>query len=282
MTPSTLIHKRRQPIGRSAPGLSRGSLGSIKSWPIASFLSVLVGLGGWAMASAAGLIDPILMPGPAEVWKTFLVTAEVGYAGSSLLTNVLISLARLGAGFLLAVAIGVPLGLAMGLNRWVKAFLDPILEVYRPLPALAYYTLIVALLGVDDASKVVILFLGALPPIILSTTDAVRHVRKERLQGVMSLGLSRRAVIQHVIFPSCLPEIFSGIRIGFGYAFTTLVAAEMIASTSGLGWLVFQAGQYSQASVVLVGITILGLVGLGIDAALRQIQRLVAPWSGRA
>lgn len=261
---------------RKLPGSTAGQRFS----PIGA-VSVVAGLALIYGLAASGHFSEILLPKPRELWQVAMMLATDGYAGRSFWQSYAVSMLRVAAGFGTAVALGSVVGVAMGLYRPVRGLLYPIVEIYRPLPALAYYSLLVLLLGTGEASKVAVLTLGGLPPVILAAMDATLSVRKERIEGVRSLGLSRWQIIRIVVLPSCLADILTGARIGFGLSFTTLVAAEMIAATSGLGWLVYQASQYAESAIVIVGLIVMGFTGVVVDAAFRALQRRLVPWMGK-
>lgn len=250
--------------------------------PLVSILSVLGGIFIWFLVASSGIFSNILLPTPTEIGNVASMLATEGYGGRSFWECYGISMLRVALGFGIAVILGSVLGISMGLNRTVAGLLYPLVEAYRPLPALAYYSLLVLLLGIGEASIITVLTLAGLPPIILSTRDAARAVNPQRLEGAMSLGLNRRQIILKVILPSCIPDLMSSSRIGFGMSFTTLVAAEMIAGTSGLGWLVYQASQYSESAVVIVGLVAMGFTGIAIDYGFRRLQNLFSPWVGKS
>lgn len=261
---------------RKLPGPAAGQRFS----PIGA-ASVVIGLGLMYGLASSGFFSEILLPRPAELWQVAIMLATDGYAGRSFWQSYAVSMLRVLAGFGTAVALGSVVGVAMGLYRPIRGLLHPIVEIYRPLPALAYYSLLVLLLGTGEASKIAVLTLGGLPPVILAAMDATLSVRKERIEGARSLGLSQWQIIRMIILPSCLADILTGARIGFGLSFTTLVAAEMIAATSGLGWMVYQASQYAESAIVIVGLIVMGFTGVVVDAAFRAFQRWLVPWMGK-
>ena len=185
-------------------------------------------------------------------------------------------------GFLLAVVTAVPLGLAIGYSSRVRAIFDPLIEFYRPLPPLAYYTLLVIWLGIENESKIALLYLAAFPPLSVSAMAGVKGVTPERIQGAQSLGAGRWQVFRYVIFPSCLPEIFTGMRVSIGFTYTTLVAAEMVAATSGVGWMVLDASKFLRSDVIFMGNIVMGITGIALDRIIRVVERRVVPWKGKA
>ncbi|OLB52458.1 MAG: taurine ABC transporter permease, partial [Candidatus Rokubacteria bacterium 13_2_20CM_2_70_11] len=217
----------------------------------------------WYVVARFGLVSDLFVPQPAAVWAAFTDILLDGYRGATLLRHLGDSLYRVVVGFLLAVGTAVPLGLAIGYSSKVQAVFDPIIEFYRPLPPLAYYTLLVIWLGIENESKIALLYLAAFPPLSVSAMAGVRGVASERIQGAQSLGASRWQVFRYVIFPSCLPDIFTGMRVSIGFTYTTLVAAEMVAATSGIGWMVLDASKFLRSDVIFMGNIVMGLTGIG-------------------
>lgn len=240
--------------------------------------TVAVLVASWFVLTHDKLVNPLFLPTPEAVWRAFLTTASKGYQGSRLDQHVLASLTRVLIGWSLACVVGIPLGLLMGLSRKAKAIFDPIIEFYRPLPPLGLYTLIVLWLGIGEESKIALLFLAALPPISISAMEAAAGVDKAYVKVVLSLGATRGQVVRHVFLPACLPGICTGMRISLGFAYSVLVAAEIVAATAGIGWMVWDAAKFLLSDVVIMGLIVLGLTGLVLDRAIRWFERALAPW----
>jgi taurine transport system permease protein len=232
----------------------------------------------WTLLARYKLVNPLFLPAPDVVWKSFIEVATVGYQGKLLHEHMAASLARIFAGYFAACAIGIPLGLMMGLSSRVKAVFDPIVEFYRPLPPLALYTLLVMLLGIGDTSKVALLFLAALPPLSISAMQAARSIEIGHLRAAQMLGATPTQLFRHVFLPSCLPGICTGMRISLGFTYTVLVASEIVAATAGLGWMIWDASKFLLSDVVIMGLFVLGLTGLVLDWCIRQLERLITPW----
>lgn len=243
-----------------------------------SLLSIVVLFLLWWLSTSMKWVNPIFLPVPLEVWRAFVSALTVGYQGSLLHEHLLASLARILSGYLLACVIGIPLGLIMGLNRRVRALFDPLIEFYRPLPPLALYTLLVMWLGIGDTSKVALLFLAALPPLSISAMQAAINVDTQLTKAAQSLGANSRQLLMHVVLPACLPGICTGMRISLGFTYTVLVAAEIVAATAGLGWMVWDASKFLMTNVVIMGLFVLGFTGIALDALVRWIERKVTPW----
>jgi taurine transport system permease protein len=249
--------------------------------PVLTALTLLSILLAWYAVARLHLVSELFVPHPLSVWQAFVDIATEGYRGGTLLHHLVDSLYRVVAGFLLAVVTAVPLGLAIGYSSKVRAVFDPLIEFYRPLPPLAYYTLLVIWLGIENESKIALLYLAAFPPLSVSAMAGVKGVSPERIQGARSLGATRWQVFRHVVFPSCLPDVFTGMRVSIGFTYTTLVAAEMVAATSGIGWMVLDASKFLRSDVMFMGNIVMGLTGIGLDRLIRIAESRVVPWKGR-
>ena len=167
-----------------------------------------------------------------------------------------------------------------GLSKQVRAALDPWIEFYRPLPPLAYYTLLVIWLGIEDGSKIALLYLAAFAPLFIAVVSGVQRIPQDRINGSRSLGASSWQILIYVVFPSILPELFTGLRTAIGVAYSTLVAAEMVAAISGLGWMVLDASKFLRSDVIFVGIIIMGIIAVLVDGLIRWVQKVQVPWIG--
>ena len=181
---------------------------------------------------------------------------------------------------LAAVLLGVPVGIAMGLSPTVRGILDPLIELYRPVPPLAYLPLMVIWFGIGETSKILLIYLAIFAPVAMSALAGVKSAQQVRIRAAQSLGASRTQVLLFVILPGALPEILTGLRIGLGVGWSTLVAAELIAATRGLGFMVQSAGEFLATDVVLAGIAVIAAIAFGLELGLRALQRRLTPWHG--
>ncbi|MEB3125056.1 MAG: ABC transporter permease subunit [Synechococcales bacterium] len=243
-----------------------------------SFSSIVVIILIWFASSSLAWVNPLFLPSPNAVWLAFLDILSNGYKGNPLSFHIFQSVYRLTAALILAGVTAIPLGLLCGFIKPVRAALDPLIEFYRPLPPLAYYTLLVIWLGIENPSKIALLFLAAFAPLFLAVVSGVERIPIDRINGARSLGASGWQLFFYVIFPSCLPEIFTGLRTAIGVSYSTLVAAEMVAAVSGIGWMVLDASKYLRSDVIFVGIIIMGTIAVIIDAMIRWIQATQLPW----
>lgn len=247
---------------------------------VISIMTVVVIFIVWYVVTNFGLVDSTLVPTPQQTWEGFLQIC-VDYKGHSLFEHLVASMQRLFIAFILAVITAVPLGLLSGYNSKVRAVMTPIIEFYRPLPPLAYYTLLVLALGINDESKIALLYLACFSPIYISCMSGVMGVKQDFINSALTVGASQTQVFFRVIFPSCLPEMFTGIRTAVGVAYTTLVAAEMVAATSGIGWMVLDAKNWFRTDIVFVGIIVMGATGILIDFLIRFIEGKMIPYRGK-
>ena len=235
----------------------------------------------WWLVTAAGWIKPLFLPAPAAVLAQFGDVAINGFGGSTLLEHTLWSLYRVFGAFLLACVTAIPIGIAMGVNRVARGVFDPPIEFYRPLPPLGYLPLTVIWFGIDETQKLVLLFLAMFAPIVLNTRAGVRSVAIEQIHAAYSMGASRAQVLWHIIFKGALPEILTGLRIAIGFGWTTLVAAELVATQEGLGAMIMSASEFLVTDIVVMGIIVIGIIAYTFDLFMRWVERKLVPWKGR-
>jgi taurine transport system permease protein len=244
-----------------------------------SSLSIVILLGAWMLVTGMGWANELFLPKPQAVWAAFVKTLTRGYQGSTLLQHVGASLYRVLASFALACLAGIPLGVLMGVSRDARALLNPLIEFYRPLPPLGLYTLLVMWLGIGEASKLSLLFLAGLPGIVISTIQAVSSIDPVYVRAARTLGATRRALIFEIYLPAAGPQILSGMRISLGIIYTVLVAAEIVAASAGIGWMIWDAAKFLLSDIVIMGLIVLGLTGVALDFTMRLIGRLLMPWT---
>ena len=191
------------------------------------------------------------------------------------------SFLRVFLGLSIGIIFGVPLGLFMGLNRFAKGFFDPLVELYRPVPPLAWAPLIITVFGIDNVGKVFLLFMVAFSIMIISARAGASGTQLSKIHAAHSLGASRWQILRHVIFPNSLPEILTGIRVAVGMCWGTLVAAEFLAGTTGIGFVENVARKYMQYEVIWITIFVMGMLGLLFDVTIRKIIDKTIPWRGK-
>ena len=214
-----------------------------------------------------------VFPSPAMVWSGMGELVRKGL----LLSYTRDSLLRVGTGYLLAVTLGVPLGITLGWYPTPAASLNPVIQMMRPISPLAWMPLSIIWFGVSDLAPIFLIFLAAFFPIVVATMNSVRSVPAMYLQAGRNFGLTPAALFRRVIFPAILPQVLVGLRIALGIAWVVVVAAEMIAVNSGLGYLIIDARNAGKRyDLVVAGMLLIGFIGLGLDILIRRTESLRA------
>lgn len=255
-------------------------------WPFSrqltlSAATLLVVLAVWWAVAALQLISPLFLPPPGQVLhKLVTIAGAQGFMDATLWQHLAASLTRILIALLAATIIGIPVGIAMGLSPTLRGILDPLIELYRPVPPLAYLPLMVIWFGIGETSKILLIYLAIFAPVAMSALAGVKSTQQVRVRAAQSLGASRLQVLWFVILPGALPEMLTGLRIGLGVGWSTLVAAELIAATRGLGFMVQSAGEFLATDVVLSGIAVIAAIAFVLELGLRALQRRLTPWHG--
>ncbi len=250
-------------------------------------LAFAVLLAIWWTVALLDIWSDLFVPDPDQVWQRFIDGVTVhqgqeGLGGHYLWEHVWASLWRIFKGVGLAIPFGVILGLLLATVRPFQIITEPYVNFIRSLPPLAYFSLLIIWFGIEDTSKVWLLFLAAFPPIALSVVGGVRGIRPERLQAARTLGANRLQSIRFVVLPSVLPELFTGIRLAIGFAWTTIVAAETVNGIPGIGGLAWSTKKFQQTDVAVLSIIIIGLLAIALDLLVKALERRAVPWQGRA
>jgi ABC-type nitrate/sulfonate/bicarbonate transport system permease component len=220
------------------------------------------------------LFHPTLLPSPVSVFNMFIRLVKNG----ELAKHIVASLERIFWANLAALALGVPLGLAMGLYRPVERLLDGLLSIFRPIPPLAWVPLSILWLGIGALSVVFITFLAAFFAVIINAIAGARAVDKLHMRAALSLGASRRRIMTHVVLPTVAPYIFTGFRIAIGVSWMSIVAAELIAASSGLGYMITYYREVLRTDAIIVGMLTIGVIGLLMDLLTRWLEKRLMPW----
>lgn len=224
---------------------------------------------------------PSILPSPAAALGRLVELLGDG-GRYSVVDNALVSLRRVLIGWSLAVCLGVAVGSAMASNRWIGNLFDPLIEMGRPIPPLAFTPLLIIWFGIGELPKVLLIAFPAFFATAIATVSAFRGVNENWRRAARSMGASRWYLLRRVTIPASLPGILVGVRIGSGMAWGTLVAAELIASTSGMGWMILQAGRYLDTQTIFAGIIVIGALAYLMDRVLRLLERVVVPWRGKS
>lgn len=235
----------------------------------------------WFVVTALQILPELFLPSPSAVWHKFVAVSHEGFMKATLWEHLAKSMGRVLMALFAAIVIGVPLGLWMGLNQWARAVFDPLIELLRPIPPLAYLPLLVIWFGIGETTKVLLIFLSILAPIVISSTYGVLSHQLNRERAALSLGATRSQVLKYVILPAALPHILTGIRIGLGVGWSTLVASELVAADRGIGFMVQSAAQFMVTDTVILGIIVIAVVAVSFEVYLRWLQKQLAPWYGQ-
>jgi ABC-type nitrate/sulfonate/bicarbonate transport system permease component len=233
----------------------------------------------WAAFSFANarylkLFNAVLMPGPLDVLRTGIDLIKSG----ELQNDILASMSRVLQGFAIAAVLGVGLGMAVGRSRLLENLIDPMLELLRPIPPLAFLPMMVLWFGIGEASKIAFIAYAAFFPIFTTTLEGIKYVDPLLLRAASSLGASQRDLFRYVVLPAAMPGIITGLRLGFGLSFFVIVAAEFIAADSGLGYLINDARTFFLVSQMLLGAAVIGLIGFTFNRLLRLLEARLLRW----
>lgn len=228
----------------------------------------------WQGLSVLGVIQPLILPPPTQVAAAFLELLKSGV----LIRHIGYSVLRVLEGFGIAALLGLGLGMAIGLSKTLARMTDLIIQVIKPIPPIAWIPLAILWFGIGEQSKVFIIFLGAFFPVIINTIDGIRQTDHKLVEVARILDVTRGRFIWQVVIPGAFPAIMTGLRVGLMVAWMCVVAAELIAASSGVGYLIMDARQLSQSDVVLVGMITIGIIGKLMDSLIYQIEKRVITW----
>lgn len=272
-TEETTEHISGEPVRAARARPSRFALGISLSL-ILSVVSVMIFLGLWAAATELGWIAPVFLPSPRAV----LIEAGKIIASGELWSSVLMSSQRVFAGFTLAALVAIPLGILMGVWWPAKAIVDPFVSLLRPLPSITWIPLTMLWLGIGESQKVAIVFMGSWLYILLATLEATKQVDPLLIRAARNLGANDLAIMREVILPGALPGIISGLKITLAIAWSCVLSAEMVAAQTGLGAIIWQAKDWGNLALVLVGMICISLTVLLADWLANILERALLPW----
>ena len=258
------MNKRKKWNDTFAGSLSEGLI------PIALILVV------WFWVVGSGNVNTVVLPTPKMVWGTFVAKFTTGV----LLKELLVSLRRVLEGYFLSAALGIGLGILVGLSNHARKLTEIIIQVIRPIPPIAWIPLVILWMGIGEGSKVFLIFLGGFFTNLINVSDGIRYTDVKLLEVAKVLEAPKVKVITKVIIPAALPNIFTGLRVSLGSCWTCVVAAELVASTSGIGYMISNARNYGQMDVVIVGMLAIGIIGKLMDIILKKIETKVLAWNG--
>jgi NitT/TauT family transport system permease protein len=234
----------------------------------------LLPLLAWVILSTGGLVDAVFLPNPLQVLKSVQTWAQDG----ELFSDIGISIARVYGGFALAVAVALPLGIALGALTPVRALLEPLIDFSRYLPAVAFIPLIMLWVGIEESAKIAVIFVGTVCQMVLLVAGDIARVPNAPIEAARTMGATNEEIIQHVLIPAAWPAMFDTLRAMMGLSWTYLVVAELVAASSGLGFSILKAQRFLQTDKIFAGILLIGLVGLLTDQAFRWLHRRAFSW----
>ena len=231
--------------------------------------------------SYSQLAGPLTFPSIRDTWNAMGTLATEGFRGPTLWEHMRASLWRVVRGMFWGVLVGVPVGFAMGLSNKARGFFDTIVELFRPIPPLALIPLFILIFGIGDGTARNLLIFASIWIMIIAARSGVGAASLSKVRAAYSLGASKRQVLQKVLLPNALPELFTGIRVALGVSWGTLVAAELVGTREGLGAMIFAARPFFRLDVVVAGVIVIAVLGVLMDIFLRFLERILIPWRGK-
>jgi ABC-type nitrate/sulfonate/bicarbonate transport system permease component len=238
-------------------------------------------LGIWALASVTGLVPRQFLPPPWSVAAKFVELMREPFSGFTLQQHLLSSFMRFGMGFGLAVLIGVPLGLIMGWFRWIDAIVSPLFDALRFVAPIAWVPFAALWFGTGIGGPVLVIFTGAFPPCLINAHRGARYIDRRLIEAAQTLGARHWHIITEVLLPASVPSIVAGLRVSAGLGWQSLVGAELIVASSGIGYVLVKGQASISTSIVMSGMIAIGIVGFAIDALLRQLEAHLQRRRGR-
>ncbi len=249
---------------------------------VVGFAATVVLVVTWHAVSVTGLVSPLLLPAPLNVAETFGQFLTAPYLGATLLGHTVASMGIVVGGWLLGGLVGLPLGILIGWSDRVRWLVFPLFQLLRPVPPLAWIPLAIVWLGIGDPARVFVVFLSAVVPWTINSMAAVSSVDPLLIRAARTLGANDTAILRRVVIHTAVPTLVAGARISLGNAWTTLIAAELLAASAGLGFVALNASQTLSSDILLVSMGIIGILGALFSVALRGVERVVAPWAKEA
>jgi len=259
---------------------------------LVGMVAPVLALGLWQWVAMMGWVDPLVLPAPLDVWRKWVayllpLTPYAEYTGGGWLRwalsgelpmDIHASMVRVAVGFAIGAGLALPLGLAMGASPLVYAWMNPLVQILRPIPPIAYIPLAILWFGLGNPPAVFLIALGAFFPVLMNTIAGVRHVDGIYLRAARNLGAGGVTLFLRVILPAAVPYILSGVRIGIGTAFIVVIVSEMIAVNNGLGFRILEAREYFWSDKIIAGMITIGLLGLAIDIGMNRLNNHLLRW----
>ena len=228
----------------------------------------------WQIASNMGLLNPLALPSPQRILKTFISLIQKG----TLQKNLLISSQRVLNGYAIAACSAIVLGILMGLSSHFKRMTDLIIQILKPIPPISWIPLVILWFGIGEEGKVFLIFIGSFFTILVNVVDGIRRIDVKLIELSNAMVIPKLKYVFQVVIPYAAPNIFTGLRTGLGQSWMCVVAAELVASSTGLGYMIMYARQFGQTDVVIVGMLMIGIIGKIMDSILMAIEKAVIRW----
>lgn len=228
----------------------------------------------WQAASSTGILNPITLPSPATILNTFITLIKKG----TLQKNLLISSQRVLTGYVISAISAIILGILIGLSSHFKRMTDLIIQILKPIPPISWIPLVILWFGIGEESKVFLIFIGGFFTILVNVVDGIRRIDVKLVELSNAMVIPRLKYIFQVVIPYAAPNIFTGLRVGLGQSWMCVVAAELVASSTGLGYMIMYARQFGQTDVVIVGMLMIGIIGKIMDSVLMFVEKKVIRW----
>jgi ABC-type nitrate/sulfonate/bicarbonate transport system permease component len=241
-------------------------------WGLSGFGTVLL---IYSIVSNLPGANHVITPPPQEILATFVE----GFADGSLVSAIAASLVRVLSGYVLGCSAAIVLGVLMGWFRTFEYIVDPLVEAVRPIPPLAYIPLVIIWVGIDETSRILVIFLASFLTCIVSTITGIKQVPRVFIEAAQTLGAGQTRLFLTIAIPSAFPYIFAGLRVALAASWTTLVAAELVAAQDGVGWLLQNGRRFLRTDLVMVGVVIIGVLAFSMDRGLRYLQRRLTRWA---
>lgn len=229
----------------------------------------------WTIMSNSGKLNPIIMPSPSKVGSTLISLIQ----GGELWKNLGISVLRVLQGYLLASALGIVLGILIGFSKHLDRLTELLIQLIKPIPPIAWIPLVILWFGIGESGKIFLIFLGGFFTVLINVIDGIRQTDIKLIEVSTSMETPFIKHIFMMVIPSAAPNIFTGLRTGLSSCWMCVVAAELVSSTTGLGYLIMNARQFGKTDVVIVGMLTIGITGKIMDSLLKLIEKLVIRWN---
>lgn len=250
--------------------IRKGLFGYLESMIMIILIIIL-----WCITVKYGNINSILLPSPQMIVSTFLKKMQDG----SLLTEIAVSISRVLKGYFCAVIAGTSLGVAIGLSEHMHRMTKVVIQILKPIPPIAWIPLVILWMGIGESSKVFLIFLGGFFTVLLNVVDGIRYIDPKIIEVSYAAETPKIKYIFQLVLPAALPNIFTGLKVALGTSWSCVVAAELVAASNGIGYMISNARNFGQMDVVIIGMLSIGIVGKGMDEILKWMERKALAWN---